>query len=87
MCCYFDCILSVVLVVTDGFSLVGLLVDACALFQCVLWFYCCLLVWFEHIGARLILPLLGPLELELVASVNIRGEYLLNLKGLIVSGL
>ena len=26
------------------------------------------MVWIEHIGARLVLPLLGPLELELVAS-------------------
>ena len=30
------------------------------------------MVWIEHIGAQLVLPLLGPLELELVASeVNI----------------
>ena len=31
-CDYFSCLLSVVFVVIDGFSFVGLLVDACALF-------------------------------------------------------
>ena len=35
-CGYFVCLLCVIFVVTDGFSFVGLLVDACALFQCVL---------------------------------------------------
>ena len=44
--------------------------------MCSLVLLLCLLVWFEHIGAQLVLPLLGPLELELVASeVNIRGEF------------
>jgi len=34
LCCF-------IFMVTGGFSFVGLLVDACALFQCVLWSYCC----------------------------------------------